>query len=83
MDGRHFDLSSDAYERSRAGASGGRRGGVPQPFLGVMFACCNVYSRVYRTADGTAYRGGCPRCGRLAQFRVGSGGSSSRFFRAE
>ena len=54
----------------------------PRPFLGILFECCNAYARIYRRADGTAYAGGCPSCGRRIKVRVGSGGSDQRFFRA-
>ena len=53
------------------------------PYLSVRFACCNVYLRIYRSADGTAYRGRCPRCGKPVQFAVGEGGTSARFFVVE
>lgn len=32
-----------------------------KPFVGVLFKCCNVYSRVYRNARGD-YAGRCPKC---------------------
>jgi hypothetical protein len=51
-----------------------------RPFLSVLFACCNIYQRIYKTADGTHYRGRCPRCGRAVQFSVSSGGTDCRFF---
>ena len=52
-----------------------------RPFLNVHFACCNLYLRVYRSADGSAYRGRCPKCGQAVTFAVGEGGTDSRFFR--
>lgn len=58
-------------------------GGVPsasRPFLSILFACCNVYARVYRSSDGSAYRGSCPKCAVPVTFAVGEGGTSSRFF---
>jgi phage terminase large subunit GpA-like protein len=51
-----------------------------RPYLSVHFACCNVYLRIYRSADGRHYRGRCPRCGRAVNFAVGQGGTSDRVF---
>ena len=57
--------------------SGGQSG---RPFISVHFACCGVYIRIYRAADGSAYRGRCPRCGQPVNFVVGAGGTDCRFF---
>jgi hypothetical protein len=51
-------------------------------FLGIHFRCCNIYQRIYRTADGTAYEGRCPRCGKQARIPIGEGGTDHRFFEA-
>jgi hypothetical protein len=51
-----------------------------RPFLGVQFACCSVYTRIYRSADGSGYHGACPRCGKAAHFAVGAGGTTVRTF---
>jgi hypothetical protein len=54
-----------------------------RPFLSIHFACCGVYCRVYRNADGSAYVGRCPRCGKRVRFLVGEGGTDERFFVVE
>jgi hypothetical protein len=51
-----------------------------KPFLSVLFACCSVYQRIYRNAEGTAYAGRCPKCGKAVRFVVGEGGTSERQF---
>jgi len=54
-----------------------------RPWVGIRFNCCDVYVRIYRNAEGTAYTGRCPKCLRPVRLRVGAGGTSSRFFNAE
>ncbi|MDQ8202567.1 hypothetical protein [Pelagicoccus sp. SDUM812003] len=52
-------------------------------FLGVRFASCACYGRLYMNDAGTAYVGNCPRCNTPYQVRIGSNGTSSRMFIAQ
>ncbi|MEM9347707.1 MAG: hypothetical protein AAGB26_13930 [Planctomycetota bacterium] len=56
--------------------------GVGRAWIAVNWSCCSVYSRIYRNRQGTAYEGGCPKCGQKARASIGPGGTSSRFFNA-
>lgn len=51
-------------------------------FLGIMFNCCNVYSRIYKNKEGTAYIGRCPKCMRTVKVPIGKEGTGQRFFDA-
>jgi len=51
-------------------------------YLGIMFNCCNVYGRIQKNKDGSAYSGRCPRCMRTIKIRVGEGGTGQRIFNA-
>jgi hypothetical protein len=74
--GEHLDLSNDP--------DASNSGDTPQlrRYLGVHFACCGVYARVYVNREGSAYVGICPRCAKQVKMRIGPGGTSSRFFTA-
>ena len=47
-----------------------------------MFECCNVYGRIYKNKEGTAYVGKCPKCLKNVMVKVGKEGTNNRFFRA-
>ena len=74
-----IDLSTNAASADAAQqpTSGSR------PFIGVRFACCDVYLRIYRSPDGMSYRGHCPRCAKAVNFVVGPGGTDARTFVVE
>jgi hypothetical protein len=76
MLGENLDLSSGGDSRHLSSAQSGKA------FVGVRFACCDVYNRVYVDREGTAYQGACPRCGRRVLLRIGPHGTDSRFFTA-
>ena len=53
-------------------------------FIGVWFECCHAYGRLYKSKDGTCYRGRCPRCLRSVKVPIDSNSenaTSRRFFR--
>ncbi len=76
MSGERLDLTSSAEASSPRSASS------TQPYVGVQFNCCHVYSRVYRNRAATAYVGHCPRCGRGVRLLIGPGGTDERIFQA-
>lgn len=76
-DARDYKLELSA---AATGSTDDGIGGAGRPYLSVRFACCNVYLRIYRSADGSSYRGRCPRCGKPVSFAVGPGGTDARFF---
>lgn len=54
-----------------------------RPFLSVMFSCCKVYQRVYKSPTEDHYAARCPKCLRSINFRVGDGGTAQRAFIVE
>jgi hypothetical protein len=81
MPGEFLDLTSEAPFGKRPAIAGGNND-TSRPFVGVHFACCDFYSRIYANREGTAYIGHCPRCSRKITFKIGPGGTDSRFFTA-
>jgi hypothetical protein len=77
MEGENLDVSSDAFsDESAPHEKSARR------FVGIHFACCGVYARIYVNRDETAYVGACPRCARQVQLRIAPDGTDCRFFTA-
>ena len=79
MSGERLDLTSGA--EFSASSSGGSKQKTLR-FLGIKFACCGVYSRIYINRSETAYEGCCPKCGKRVDVKIGSGGTDKRFFTA-
>ena len=88
MVGEHLDLTSGDDQRSPEPRTARQRevdNVAPESqrgFLGIRFACCDVYARIYTNRDGTAYVGNCPRFQKQIKIGIGPGGSDSRFFTA-
>lgn len=81
-----LDLSTAAHSKQRTTDSETDRAhgsGAARPFISVHFACCGVYRRIYRSADGASYAGHCPKCARPVKFKVGPGGTDAREFVVE
>lgn len=78
MSGNHLDLVSghEGHDRDKKNAS------AAEPFLGIHFKCCGIYTRIYRNRQQSAYEGRCPRCARAVRVPIGQGGTGSRFFEA-
>ena len=84
MAGENLDISSDIGRMPPSGDGGaGPSPDAPgRRFVGIQFACCDVYTRVYVNRDETAYEGNCPRCLKPLRIRIGPGGTDHRFFTA-
>ena len=75
MVGEHLDMSSDNAQPPAQPAAARR-------FVGIHFACCDVYTRVYVNRTETAYEGRCPKCCRQIRIGISPGGTDCRFFEA-
>jgi hypothetical protein len=52
----------------------------PRPFIGILFKCCHVYSRIYMNKEGTAFVGWCPKCAKKVTLTISPDGEDSQFF---
>ncbi len=50
-------------------------------YLGIIFECCRVYSRIRKNKAGDAYVGWCPRCARKIIIPIHPAGTDCRFFK--
>jgi hypothetical protein len=76
MSGERLDLVDNPFDRNRSTDAAARN------FVGVHFACCDVYTRVYVNHDQSAYEGNCPKCAKRVRLQIGPGGTDARFFTA-
>ena len=53
---------------------------TPRPFVGIMFKCCKVYSRIYLNKNRDAFIGWCPKCGKKVTLKISPDGVDSQFF---
>ncbi len=51
-------------------------------FVGVIFSCCKVYSRIYLPPQKPVVYGFCPKCGARMEILQTPSGSTNRFFTA-
>ena len=72
-----FDMSSDPHPQSPC-----KTGRAQRRYVGIRFACCDVYTRIYVNRAETAYEGYCPKCSRPVRISIGPGGTDCRFFTA-
>ena len=77
MLGHHLDLSSPPPSSPPAPRLGQRR-----HYVGIHFACCDVYVRVYLRHDRQAAQTHCPRCWRRVMLQFDAAGSTARFLQA-
>ncbi|MDZ4819690.1 MAG: hypothetical protein SGJ20_12030 [Planctomycetota bacterium] len=88
MPGEYLDLTSEPDPPARPAARGTERGpaesasAASRRYIGIHFACCDVYSRIYVNRQQTAYTGHCPRCSKRLDIKIGAGGTDARFFTA-
>jgi hypothetical protein len=54
-----------------------------RPFIGVIFKCCNIYSRIYINKKKSAFVGWCPKCGAKMEVLISPTGKKKNFFIAE
>jgi|GEM_PF-878201 len=88
MAGEQLDLLVDAAYPAGHARPATSQGQTPagdeaseRPFIGLEFACCNAYARVYANPEQTAFVGRCPRCARPVQLRISPDGQPGQFFR--
>jgi len=76
----HLEGSSPPSPGSWSGTGAANESDAGRRFIGVRFRCCGTYARAYLNKAGTTYQANCPKCSKPIRFKVGPGGTDSRFF---
>ncbi|KPJ61884.1 MAG: hypothetical protein AMJ42_00670 [Deltaproteobacteria bacterium DG_8] len=50
-------------------------------YIGVLFECCDIYTRVYINKKNTSYVGYCPKCAQRVEVKIDKRGTDCRFFK--
>ena len=82
MVGEFLDVTNDDNFDNQQPQDNDTSAGPTNPHLGIHFACCSVYARIYLDRSKEYYQGRCPSCLRTVTVGIDPGGSEMRMFTA-